>query len=77
MSDYRTLDDLMKEEVTSVYEHDGFYYVKLKPRAYYENTIWKVDKKTGKATYMMFTDFICHVLEFAKQIDPETLKRAS
>lgn len=77
MSDYATLDELLKEEVNAVYEYDGYFYVKLKPKCYYENAIWKVDKKTGKASYMMFTEFIINVLEFAKQIDPETLRRAS
>lgn len=77
MYDYNTLDDLLKEEVNFVYELDGYYYVKLKPKCFYENAIWKVDKKTGEVSYMMFTDFIINVERFATPVNPKTLKRGS
>lgn len=77
MSDYTTLDALMKEKVNRVWEHNGYYYVELKPKQFYENAIWKVDKITGKASYMMFTEFLINVKRFATPVDPNELKRAS
>lgn len=77
MSDYNSLDDLLKEEVNFVTEYDGFYYVKLKPKYFYENSIWKVNKKTGEVSYMMFTEYIINVVRLATPVDLDTLKRVS
>lgn len=53
-----TYDELMNwKDVEFIAELDGYLYVKLPAREMYDNTIWKVDKKTHKVTYMMYTEF--------------------
>lgn len=77
MNEYKSLDDLINAGIKQVYEYDGFYYVLVKAREYYDNSIWKVNKKTGEVSYMMFTEFIINVERFATSVDPNELKRAS
>lgn len=54
-----TYEELMaRSDIQFVAEHNGHIYVKLPPVEYYDNTIWKVDKKTHNVSYMMFTEFL-------------------
>ena len=77
MRDYKTLDELLKADINFITEYGGFYYVKTKPEYHYENCIWKVDKKTGRASYMMFTEYIVSVADNAKPVNPSDLRRVS
>lgn len=77
MTVYENLDELLTAEIISVSEYGGYYYIKLKPYCDYDNSIWKVDKQTGKASYMMFTEYILNVMDKAKEIDPATLRRGA
>ena len=74
---YQTVEEMLKQGIIFVIDYEGFYYVRVKPTAFYENAIWKVDKKTFEVSYMMFTDFIIDIdnKPGAKQVDPEVLKR--
>ncbi len=77
MTVYEDLNELLSAEIISVSEHDGYYYIKLKPYCDYDNSIWKVDKQTGKASYMMFTEYICNIMDKATEINPATLRRGA
>ena len=74
---YESLGELLDAEITYASECDGFYYIKVKENYFYSNCIWKVDKSTGKASYMMFTEYILNVMDKAKEIDPATLRRGA
>ena len=54
--------------VEFISELDDILYVKMDPEDYYENAIWKVNKKTKEITYMMFTEYIIDISEHAKII---------
>jgi len=51
------LEQLLRSDIISVAEDGGFFYVRVKPDGPYDNTIWKVNKRTGQVTYMMLTTF--------------------
>ena len=70
---YNTLEELLTEEVLFVGEYDGSYYIKLKPKECYDNSIWKVDIKTGKVSFMLFTDYF-EIIDKVKELDLSTLK---
>lgn len=74
---YENLDELLAADIVSISEYDGFYYVKTKPDCYYDNSIWKVNKQTRKATFMLFTEYIVNVMDKAKEIDPAILRRGA
>lgn len=77
---YDTLDELLQTELVWIKEYDGHYYVSPKPRSYWDQTIYKVDKKTRKAEYNDYiTLTIVNGIDWDKAIpiDPETLKRVS
>lgn len=74
---YENLSELLSAEIIFVTEYEGFYYVMLKPYCEYDNTIWKVDKRTGKASYMMYTEYILTIMDKAKEIDPKELRRGA
>lgn len=58
-------------------EHKRYYYIFLVNDSKYDSTMYKVDKSTGKASYMMFTEYILNVMDKAKEIDPATLRRGA
>ena len=68
MSKVPTYDDLMKEKPLFIAEYDGYLYVKLFPKQFYENTIWKVNKKTKEVSYMMFTQYLGEIDDSASYI---------
>lgn len=73
---YENLRELLSTEILFVTEYEGFYYIKLKPYCDCDNSIWKVDKQTGKASYMMYTEYL-RFADKAKEIDPATLRRGA
>lgn len=82
---YETLAELLSAGITYAAEYEGNYYIKVRPAPdryssdgiCYDNEIWKVDKKTGKASYMMFTQYILMFEDKATPVDPETLRSLS
>ena len=63
-----TYDEVMSQKPVFISECDGYLYVLLPAREYYDNTIWKVDKKTHEVSYMMFTDYIINVSAHAAYV---------
>ena len=64
-----TYDELMvRTDVHFISEYDGHLYVKLPPTEYYDDTIWKVDKKTHQVSYMAYTKYMCTVMDKAQYI---------
>ena len=51
------LEQLLQHEIISVAEDGGNFYVRTKPDGAFDNTIWKVNKRTGSVSYMMLTAF--------------------
>ena len=54
-------DELMNQKPNFIAKCDGYLYVKLPPRQFYDNVIWKVNEKTKEVTYMAFTDYIVNI----------------
>ena len=75
--EYETLHELLQLSNIKVTEYNGNYYVEILEKAPYYSTMYKVDKKTGKASYMDTIDYILDIEDKATPIDPESLKRAS
>lgn len=74
---YENLEELLHADIISASEYDGYYYILVKRNYAYSNCIWKVDKKTGKASYMMYTEYILTVMDKAKEINPATLRKGA
>lgn len=72
---YETLDELLQEEIILAAEDKDYYYIRLKPKQFYDNSMWKVDKQTGKVSYMMYPQYIVRVEDNAVEINPETLRK--
>lgn len=71
---YNSLEELLEEEILHVYEYDGCYYIELKPDNYYDNSIWKVNIKTGKVSFMLLTEFF-GIIDKVKDIDPAGFRK--
>lgn len=74
---YESLDELLHADIVSASEYGDNYYIVAKREYAYSNCIWKVDKKTGKASYMMYTEYLLTIADKATEIDPTTLKRGA
>lgn len=74
---YETLDELVSAGILSATEYEGFYYIEVSHEYEYEETIWKVDKRTGAVTWMHLIPYMCDIERKAKKIDPSTLKRGA
>ena len=57
-NDVPTYNELMNfDDAVFVSDYQGYIYVKLHANDTYDNTIWKVNKKTHEVVYMMYTDY--------------------
>lgn len=74
---YETFDELLDADIEIMSDYDGFYYIRLKPQELYDDSIWKVDKRTGEVSCSSFIDYMLDIQDKATPIDPKTLKRAS
>lgn len=72
--EYKTFEELVKEEISYMGEYSGYYYIKLKSDDFYDNSMWKVNKKTKEVSYMLFTQFF-EIADKAKVIDPVDFKK--
>ena len=61
MAVFDSVEELIEQGIEFVTKDETYFYVRVKPRAYYENSIWKVNRKTRKVEYMMFTEYIISV----------------
>lgn len=66
------IDELLKKEITEITEDENNYYVKTKPDELYDDTVWKVDKKTKKIEWASYVANV--VIRDLKNIDVETFK---
>lgn len=71
---YETIEDLLDADIQFVSDCGDNLYVKLKPDNYYDNSIWVVDKKTKKVSFMLFTGYIDYKAQ-AKPSDRQALER--
>lgn len=63
-----TYDELVKQKPIFVSECDGYLYFWLPHEDRYDNTIWKVDKRTHEVAYMAFPDYLVQVSERATYV---------
>lgn len=74
----KSVNEIMNGGVSFVSEDVNCYYIRPSvEQGVYDNVMWKVDKKTGKIDYIDYTTYIIDIMENAKEIDPDALKRAS
>lgn len=74
--DYKTLEELLKEEIAWASEYGDYYFIKLS-RERNSDAVWKVDKKTKKVSYMQYPAYIVLVKDRETSINPATLKRGA
>ncbi len=77
-----TLDDIFSynREIDFITEYDGHYYVRLKPKSFYEGAMWKVEKRTKKVVAVICygPEYLCTgIAQKAIPIDPATLRRGA
>ena len=71
-----TFDDLLNEDISFVKETEDFYFIGLKSQGNYDNTIYKVNKKTKEVSWMVFIDFLLEYGEKYSELNVEEfLKR--
>ena len=71
---FKTLKDLLKEEISAAYSDVNYLYVKLKPDGPYENIIWIVNKISGKVTKDYFTNWLIDKFDGCHPMSVESLK---
>lgn len=75
--EYETLAEMLDAPILFISEYDGFYYVRMKPQENYDNGMYKVNKQTGEVSSLYFTEYLCTIMDKAKEIDPATLRRGA
>lgn len=70
----KTLGEILRDGVVYAFEDSNFYYIRPKVQVEYDNTMWKVDKRTKKVEYMDFTKYILEVSPNAEEIDVSDIK---
>lgn len=72
----KTLEEILDEDIEYSVEDSNFYYLRPKVTVEYDNTLWRVDKKTKKVEYMDFTEYILDVYPNIEEIDISDIKRS-
>lgn len=73
---YETLDELLNANVTDMFEYNGNYYISVYPEEFYDESVWKVNKKTEDVSVIHYVETFSIPKEERIPIDPETLRRA-
>ena len=58
MAVFDSVEELIEQGIEFVTKDETYFYVRVKPSAYFENSIWKVNRKTRKVEYMMFRSIL-------------------
>lgn len=74
---YETLDELLNSDIEFVSDYNGKYYIGVKPESKYDNSIWKVDKRTGEVSCSSFIDYMLEIEDKATPVDPKTLRKGA
>lgn len=53
-----TFDDLLNDDINMVYDTSEYYFISLKSQGMYDNTIYKVDKKSKEVSWVVLIDFL-------------------
>lgn len=72
---YESLAELLDQKVLNVTEDDANYYVELEAENFYDNTIWVANKRTGKVTWMLLTEYF-GIEDNTTPVDPDELKES-
>lgn len=78
--EYETLSEILesKKEIICVFEDDEYYYIRPELSGNYDNTMYKVDKKTNMAEYLDHIQFMINTLDNTSPLDvQEFLKTVS
>lgn len=73
---YETFDEILNAEIIEAALYNGNYYFLVNYKDQYHNTVWVVDKNTEKVSQISLIDYMIEIMDYAKPIDPKTLKRA-
>ena len=71
---YRTLDELLKADIVDMYEYESSYYIRIKPTSFYDESMWKVNKITGKVSCVHFVETLSIPGNARTPIDPKNLR---
>lgn len=63
MAKYNSVKELIGQGIDFITKDETYFYVRVKPSSYYENSIWKVNRETRKVEYMMLTEYIISVMD--------------
>ena len=73
---YETFEDLLDADIDFISENEQNYYIRIKSKAFYDDNMWAVDKKTNKVSFIGYINYMLNIMDNTKPVDPETLKRA-
>lgn len=69
-----TLDELLSSDVGDVFENEEAYFVLLSPEMHYDNSMWKIDKRTNSVSYMEFTQYILEEADESEVLSVEEFR---
>ena len=72
---YETFDELLKADVVEMYSFGNDYYIMLEPEDFYDEAVWKVDKRTEKVTVIDYVQTFDIPDEDKIPIDVEKFKK--
>lgn len=70
----KTIDDLLKSDLEAIFEHNGYFYVKVKSSVKFDNRMWKVNANTKAVELIFFTDYLREAASKAVSVDVASFK---
>lgn len=72
---YETFDELLTSKLLFVTECDEYYYMKPSLDDYYDERVYKVNKKTKEVSCMHCIDYMCDIESYTTSVNIEALRR--
>lgn len=71
---YETFNELLDADIMNMYEHQGKYFIEVRPEEFYDETVWVVDKQTEKVSFVHFVETFEIDEKDRIPIDPKKLR---
>lgn len=76
LNEYESFEELLDADVDSITEDKKNYYVMLKPEQTYDCTVWVVNKRTRRVSFMHYIQYAYSVMDYVTSVNIESIKRA-
>lgn len=70
------LKELHEIGIESITENELYYFVRMKPKHYYDHDMYKINKKNNSISFIDLINYLCEFENDTKKVSLEEFRRA-